>query len=275
MGSRIPTDPSFDSALSGGNGTAAGEPESAGKEPVERKLVAILAADVEGYSRLMHENEAATLDTLSAHQATFNDLIARFNGQVSASVGDSIVAVFASVTEAVNCAVAIQQHLHKANLSLPAERQMRFRIGINVGDIILKDGDHYGDDINVAARVEALAEAGGVCVTRAVRDQLRDRVNFDFEDLGERSVKNIPRPVRIFRVLFDPQGDVSLEMSERNSESAVDTKQSDPVELNIELAFWNSVKDSQDPMMFEAYLKKYPTGEFKALAEIQLRKLRT
>jgi hypothetical protein len=152
---------------------------------------------------------------------------------------------------------------------------MRFRIGINVGDIILKDGDHYGDDINVAARVEALAEAGGVCVTRAVRDQLRDRVNFDFEDLGERSVKNIARPVRIFRVMFEPQGDVNLEMSERTSESAVETKRSDPVELNIELAFWNSVKDSQDPMMFEAYLEKYPTGEFKALAEIQLRKFRT
>jgi class 3 adenylate cyclase len=236
--------------------------------------VAILAADVEGYSRMMHEDEAATLATLSSHRAICDNLIATFNGRVSASAGDSIVAEFASVTDAVKCAVAIQQHIHQANKALPKERRMEFRIGVNVGDIIVSEGDLYGDNVNVAARVEALAEAGGICITRAVRDQIRDRLDFELEDLGEREVKNIARPIRIFRVIFDKEAESDTAPSEPEEKPPNDSEPLDPVAVNIELTFWNSVKDSQDPAMFEAYLEKYPEGEFKALAEIQLAKLR-
>jgi adenylate cyclase len=237
--------------------------------------VAILAADVEGYSRMMHEDESATLATLSSHRAICDNLIATFNGRVSASAGDSIVAEFASVTDAVQCAVAMQQQIHQANKSLSKDREMLFRIGVNVGDIIVQEGDLYGDDVNVAARVEALADAGGICVTRAVRDQIRDRLDLELEDLGEKEVKNIARPIRIFRVLFDKEAKLEAAVAE-----AAENKQEepaeplDPVAVNIELTFWNSVKDSDDPAMLEAYLEKYPNGEFKALAEIQLAKLR-
>jgi class 3 adenylate cyclase len=245
------------------------------EQGIERRLVAVLAADVEGYSRLMHEDEARTLATLSGHRAICEELVGRFNGQISATAGDSIVAQFASVTDAVNCAVAIQQHIHKANKSLRADRRMQFRIGVNVGDIIVKEGDIYGDDVNVAARVEALADAGEVCVTRAVRDQVRDRVEFEFEDLGEKEVKNISRPIRVFRVLFNPESEAQAPVETPQETASEPAQPLDPVAVNIELEFWNSVKDSNDPAMFEAYLQKYPEGEFKSLAEIQLSKLRT
>ncbi|HEY7748628.1 MAG TPA: adenylate/guanylate cyclase domain-containing protein [Aestuariivirgaceae bacterium] len=234
----------------------------------------MLAADVEGYSRLMHEDEAAALATLSAHRSIFDDLIGRFSGRVSGTAGDSVIAEFSSVIDAVNCAVAIQQHIHKANKGLQMEQQMYFRIGINVGDIMVKEGDLYGDNVNVAARVESVAEAGGICVTRAVRDQVRDRVEFEFEDLGERQVKNISRPIRIFRLLFDPEGEPNVRAGEGQPDEP-EGPSMDPVSVSIELEFWNSVKDSEDPAMFRAYLEKYPEGEFRSLAEIQLSKLRT
>ena len=244
--------------------------------PVERKLVAILAADIEGYSRSMHADEEATLAVLTAHRAICDKLIQGHNGRVSGSAGDSIVAEFGSVTDALNCAVAIQQTIHQANKTLPATRQMSFRIGINVGDVIVREGDLYGDGVNVAARVEGLAEPGGIYATRAVRDQVRDRVEFDFEDLGEKDLKNISRPVRIFRVLFDSQGQPAIDSAQHPDELEVlPDKPLNPSSVNIELAFWDSVKDSDDPATFEAYLQKYPEGEFRQLAEIQIAKLRS
>jgi adenylate cyclase len=184
------------------------------------------------------------------------------------------VAEFGSATDAVNCAVAIQQSVYQANKSLPAATRMSFRIGINVGDVIVRDGDIYGDGVNVAARVEALTEPSGVCVTRAVRDQVRELVKFEFEDLGEKHLKNISRSVRIFRVLFAPERLVAFPSNEHPDElEAHPHKLLDPTSTNIELAFWDSVKDSDDPATFEAYLKKYPEGEFRQLAEIQIAKL--
>lgn len=240
---------------------------------VERKLAAIMVADVEGYSRKMHENEEATLATLTAHRAIIDELIAQHNGRVSGSAGDSVIADFASGVEAVNCAVAIQRSLHNANLELAPDRRMEFRIGINVGDIILKDGDLYGDGINVAARIEALAEPGGICVTRATRDNVRDKVEHRFADLGERKVKNIPRPVRIFAVEFDRSEPVKVEDPGVDNSSPERAKPLDPAEVEIEITFWNSIKDSGDAEMLKAYLEKYPEGEFRKLAEIGLAKL--
>ena len=182
--------------------------------PLERKLVAIMAADVVGYSRLMHDDEERTLATLTAHRAIIDELIANGRGEIAGTAGDSVLAEFASVVDAVRSAVAIQQALAKANETLPEESRMLFRIGINVGDVMVKDGDIFGDGVNVAARLEGIAEPGGICVTRGVRDHLRDRMEYKFEDLGEHSVKNIARPVRVFRVSFDPDGTTELAASE-------------------------------------------------------------
>jgi class 3 adenylate cyclase len=139
--------------------------------PVERKLAAILAADIEGYSRSMHAHEEATLAVLTAHRTICDGLIQTHNGRVSGSAGDSIVAEFGSATDAVNCAVAIRQSIHQTNKVLPTATRMSFWIDINVGDVIVREGGIYGDGVNIAARLERLAEPGGVCVTRAVLDQ--------------------------------------------------------------------------------------------------------
>ena len=137
--------------------------------PLERKLVAILAADVAGYSRMMHQDEDATLATLTTHRTVIDDLIIAGRGEISGTAGDSVLAEFASVVDAVHCAVAIQQALHKCNANLTDERRMRLRIGINVGDVLVKDGTIFGDGVNVASRLEGLAEPGSVCITRCAR----------------------------------------------------------------------------------------------------------
>ena len=165
---------------------------------LERKLVAILAADVEGYSRHMERDEAATLATLSAHRVIVDELVNSHHGRITGTAGDSVLAEFASVVEAVDCAVKIQDALAAANQALPDEHRLRFRIGINVGDVMVKDGDIFGDGVNIAARLESLAEAGGICISRGVRDHVRKMGRFAFEDLGEQSVKNIAQPIRAF-----------------------------------------------------------------------------
>ena len=162
--------------------------------PLERKLIAILAADVEGYSRLMGVDEEGTLATLSAHRAIADALIAQHGGRICGTAGDSVLAEFGSVFAAVQCAVDIQRNLAQANQALSAERRMWFRIGINVGDVMLKDGDIFGDGVNIAARLEGLAAPGGICISRGVHDHVRRKLPYGFEDLGEQSVKNIAQP---------------------------------------------------------------------------------
>ncbi len=168
--------------------------------PLERRLAAILAADVEGYSRLMHGDEEATMATLSARRGLVDDLIARHRGRIANTAGDSVLAEFASVLDAVHCAVEIQGALEGANDGEPEGRRMRFRIGVNVGDVMVKEGDIFGDGVNVAARLEGLVKGGEICVSRGVRDHLRHRGGMAFEDLGEQLVKNIAHPIRAFRL---------------------------------------------------------------------------
>src|SRR5215471_18344632 len=171
--------------------------------PLERKLVAILAADVEGYSRLMEIDEEGTLATLSAHRAVTDELIAHHGGRVFNTSGDSVLAEFASVFAAVDCAIDIQRDLAGANEPIEEAKRLRFRIGINVGDVMVKDGDIFGDGVNIAARLEGLAEPGGICISRGVRDPVRDKLGFTFEDIGEQALKNIAAPVHAFRVRFE------------------------------------------------------------------------
>ena len=169
--------------------------------PPVRRLTAILAADVAGYSRLMSADEERTHERLQADlRELVNPKIAEHRGRVVKTTGDGFLAEFASVVDAVRCAVEVQRGMAERNADTPPERRIEFRMGINLGDVIAEGDDIFGDGVNVAARLEALAEPGGICVSRVVRDQVRDKVDLAFDDLGEQQVKNIARPVRIYRV---------------------------------------------------------------------------
>ncbi|MGA7865020.1 MAG: adenylate/guanylate cyclase domain-containing protein, partial [Stellaceae bacterium] len=171
---------------------------------VERRLTAILAADVAGYSRLMGADEEETLARLKAHRREVVDpRIGEHRGRIVKTTGDGLLAEFASIVDAVRCAAEIQREMAERNADVPPDRRIEFRVGINVGDIIIDESDIFGDGVNVAARLEALAEPGGTCVSRMVRDQVRDKLDLAFEDMGEQQVKNIARPVRAYRVVTD------------------------------------------------------------------------
>jgi adenylate cyclase len=173
-------------------------------EGFKRKLAAILSADVEGYSRLMDDDEEATVRTLTTYRNAINHLVQQYRGRIVDTPGDNILAEFASVVDAVNCAVEIQRELAERNAELPYNRKMIFRIGVNLGDVIEEEGRIYGDGVNIAARVEAMAEAGGICVSGRAYDQVENKLGLEYEDLGEHQVKNIARPIRVFRVLSFP-----------------------------------------------------------------------
>ena len=308
--------------------------------PLERRLVAILAADVASYSRMMEIDEEGTLATLSTFRLVTDRLISQYEGRICGTAGDSILAAFGSALAAVQCAVDIQKELAQSNNDLEESRRMQFRIGINVGDVMVKDGDIFGDGVNIAARLEGLADPGGICISRGIHDHVLKKLPFGFEDLGEKSVKNIAQPVRVFRLLLDGQGsswrasqaapppqqveaeaDIpsltedapiappadpqAVEIESRDSiksstlaseyeayleqypegnfvalarvrleaikQDAVSMR--DPHDREIELSFWESVRESDNPKLVQAYLEKYPEGEFSALAEIRIAEL--
>jgi adenylate cyclase len=294
--------------------------------PVERKLAAILSADVAGYSRLMGLDEAGTLAALTEHRQVIDELIGRRGGRIASTAGDSVLAEFPSLADAVHCAVEIQQAMAARNAEVPDERKMLLRIGVNVDDVMQKDEDIFGHGVNIAARLQGLAAPGGVCISRAVRDQLRDKSPFLFEDHGEHSVKNITRPVRVYTVRFEGTVDdagrladsvvVEVDADTSNgkadetelafwssimkSESAADyaaylerypagsfsnlaqariatleagEATGSEAEMRLQITYWESVKDSDDPAMFRAYLEKYPEGHFKELAAVRLAQL--
>ncbi len=171
---------------------------------MERRLAAILAADVVGYSRLIREDEAGTLAALKAHrEQLIAPKVAERKGRIVKLMGDGLLVEFPSAVEAVQCAVEIQHMIGDRNADVPEENRIVYRIGINIGDIVVEDDDIFGDGVNVAARLEGLADPGGVCVRRNVRNQVRDKLDINFEELGEIAVKNIARPVRAFRVVLD------------------------------------------------------------------------
>jgi TolB-like protein/class 3 adenylate cyclase len=170
-------------------------------ERVERRLAAILAADVAGYSRLMGQEEVGTLARLRAHRRELIDpKIAEHKGRIVKATGDGILIEFPSVVEAVACAVAVQRGMAARNAPVPSDQRIEFRVGINLGDVIVADNDIHGDGVNVAARLEGIAEPGGVCISSTVRDHVGDRLDLTLDDLGEQALKNIARPVRVYRV---------------------------------------------------------------------------
>ena len=182
-----------------------------------RKLTAILSADVEGYSRLMGEDEEATVRTLTAYRRVMATLVQKHGGRVVDSPGDNLLAEFASVVDAVRCAVEIQEEFRARNTELPENRKMQFRIGINLGDVIVEGERIYGDGVNVAARVENLSEGGGICISGTVYDQIENKLALGYEYLGEQAVKNIKKPVRVYRVLMEPEAAGSLPRHRRRA----------------------------------------------------------
>src|SRR5512136_3497373 len=174
-------------------------------QEVKRKLVAILSADVKGYSRLMGEDEIGTIRTLNAYKEVMANLIQHHRGRVVGTAGDSVLAEFGSVVDAVQCAVEIQQVLRAKNAMLSETRRMEFRIGINLGDVIEEGNSIYGDGVNIAARLEGLAEAGGICISGSAFEQIENKLPLRYDYLGEHEVKNIAEPVRVYRAQVEPE----------------------------------------------------------------------
>src|SRR3954453_12384517 len=170
------------------------------EERMERRLAAILAADIAGYSALMGADDARTVRDLKGHQAAVLPMVAEFSGRIIDTAGDGILAEFASVVNAVKCALAIQERMAERNAAAEPARRMHFRVGINIGDVVYDDVRIYGDGINVAARLENIAEPGGICISGKVFEEINGRIELACEDIGEQQLKNIARPVRAYRV---------------------------------------------------------------------------
>jgi adenylate cyclase len=182
---------------------------------VERRLAAILAADVVGYSRLMEADEEATIRALSTCRQNIEELVANHHGRVFGGAGDSVIAEFTSAVEAVRCAAEIQRYQETQGADLPEDRRMRLRVGINLGDMVVEDGNLLGDGVNVAARLEGLAEPGGLCISANIHEQVAGKLDLVFDDLGDQKIKNITRPVRVYRACFDnPIGTSAASSSE-------------------------------------------------------------
>jgi len=175
------------------------------EEGFKRKLTAILSADVEGYSRLMGDDEEATVRTLTSYREVMSTLIQQHNGKVLDSPGDNLLAEFVSVVDAVQCAVAVQKEINARNTELPENRRMQFRIGINLGDVIQEEERIYGDGVNIAARLEGLSEPGGICISKTAFVHIESKLPYGYEFLGDQTVKNIAKPVGAYRVLMDPR----------------------------------------------------------------------
>src|SRR3989454_1462130 len=169
-----------------------------GQDRIERRLAAILAADVAGYSRLMGADETGTAKALREHRAAIDPIVASHGGRIVKTTGDGVLLEFPSIVAAVECAVAVQKVMAERNAGVPEDRRMLFRIGINLGDVLIEGDDILGAGVNIAARLEGIAEPGGICISALAYDQVRGKVAVGFADLGEQSLKNIARPVRAY-----------------------------------------------------------------------------
>ena len=191
---------------------------------MKRKIAAIFAADIAGYSRLVAEDEEETLRRLASYRQVTDDFIARSGGRIFNTAGDAVLAEFPSAVEAVRCAIDIQESLRTRNMAYPTSRQMSFRIGITIGDVVERDGDLLGDGVNIAARLEGLAEVGGICISRAVHEQVANKLSVQFADIGAQEVKNIPTPVHAYMVAMRREdGSYSMPQVKKKSSGAAPT----------------------------------------------------
>src|SRR5499427_4840803 len=173
---------------------------------MKRKIAAIMAADIAGYSKLVAEDEEETLRRLASYRAVFEDFVTRFSGRVFNTAGDAILAEFPSAVDAVRSAIDVQESLRTRNLAYPASRQMCFRIGITIGDVVDRDGDLLGDGVNIASRLSGLAHPGGLCVAGTVYEQVANKLSVEFVDIGQQQVKNIPTPIHVYALALGEEG---------------------------------------------------------------------
>jgi class 3 adenylate cyclase len=233
------------------------------EERFERRLAAIMAVDIVGYSRLMGADEEGTLAALKAIRRELgNPKIAEHRGRIVKTTGDGLLVEFASVVDAVRCAVEVQRAMAERYAEVPADKRIEFRFGIHQGDIILDEGDIFGDGVNVAARLEGLAEPGGICVSRVVRDEVRDKLDLTFDDLGQQQLKNIARLVRAFAVNLgtrttrsDPTGTVGFQMPAENSAPPLPDKPS-----LVVLPFQNMSGDPEQEYFADGMVEEITTA---------------
>src|SRR5271168_228006 len=231
-----------------------------------RRLAAILAADVVGYSRLMGADEEGTHERFKGHLVELIDpKIREHHGRIVKTTGDGVLAEFASVVDAVRCAGEIQRAMANRDLDLAEERRLRFRIGVNLGDVIADGGDIYGDGVNIAARLEGLAAPGSICVSGTVRDHIGDRLPYAFEDMGEQSVKNIPRPVRVYALC--PEGMAGLPRA-RASSAASSSQPGAAPRLSIVVLPFTNLSDDREQQYFADGITEDLTTDLSRLADI-------
>jgi len=265
---------------------------------VTRRLAAILAADAANFSGLVARDEEGTLKVLAAHRTVIDEAIANHGGRIVTTAGDSVLAEFASPVPAVRAAIEIQRALAQCNVQTASSDPLLFRIGVNIGDVVVEGDNILGDGVNIAVRVENLAPPGGICISSGVRDHVAGKLEARFQDLGSQFLKNIPRPVRVYQVIPDLAGGESflrparlaahkvalgaaaatlllaigawISATRAPSEFEVSTTSSKPAANADEIAYWESVKKSVDPNELRAYLAKYPQGAFAELARARL-----
>jgi adenylate cyclase len=219
----------------------------------KRKLTAVFSADVAGYSRLMGEDEAATVKTLEAYKQVMFSLIKQHRGRVIDSPGDNLLAEFASVVDAVHCGVAVQNELKARNADLPENRKMQFRIGINLGDVIDEGERIYGDGVNIAARLEGLADPGGICVSKTAFDHIESKLPLGYQFLGQQTVKNIAKPVGAYKVLMEPR------VIDKEQEEEDKTRQPDKPSIAV-LPFVNMSGDPEQEYFSDGITEEIITG---------------
>ena len=205
------------------------------QERFKRKLTAIFSADVAGYSRLMGEDEEATIRTLTAYREVMTTLIRQYNGTVVDSPGDNVLADFVSVVDAVQCAVVVQKEIKTRNDKLSENRKMRFRVGINLGDVISEEDRIYGDGVNIAARLESLADPGGICISKTAFDHIESKLPYGYECIGSQTVKNITKPVVAYKVLLEPR--ITVAKEKQKIRKAAPPKKRKSVVVGILVAF--------------------------------------
>jgi len=238
----------------------------------DRKLVVILAADVVRFSSHMEHDEERTLELLTHRRRLIDRHVESHAGRVTGTAGDSVIAEFASVVDAVDCAVKIQTGIIQANREEPGHEGLSFRIGINVGDVMVKDADIFGDGVNVAARLESLAEPDGICISRGVHEYVRKQTNYVYRDMGEQQVKNIEHPLRAYSLLFeDGEPVISKDSWPADADEEITAALEESETPEYELTFWDSIRESDNPAEFEAYLEQYPDGKFVVLASERLK----
>ncbi len=208
-------------------------------DEVIRKLTTIMAADVVGYSKLMSEDEEGTLKTFRSYRKIIDGLIEKHGGRIFNTAGDAVLAEFNSAVECVRCTISIQEELNTRNAELPEDKQIKLRIGINVGDVMIEGDDLFGDGVNVAARLEGLAQPGGVCISASTFEQVKNKLSIGFEDLGPQNVKNIPHPIGAFQIMSSPVS-ISSGGDEVEKKSALGKWKSPSIAIAVLLAFAGS-----------------------------------